>query len=63
MSISQSQKDARDKWDKQNMTTIGCRLTKERAAKFKEACRVLNTIPNQVLLKAIADTIEKAEEQ
>lgn len=63
MPLSQAQKDARRKWDKQNMTQVNCRLTKEKAAKFKEACQVLNTVPNRVMLKAIANTIEEAEKK
>lgn len=62
MILSQSQKDARDKWDRQNMTHIGCRLTKERANQFREACAKLNTVPNRVFLKAIAETIMAARE-
>ena len=58
---SQSQKDARDKWDKANMTHISCKLTKEKAQRFKEACAKLDTVPNRVMLQAVADTIEKAE--
>lgn len=63
MPISQAQKVARNKWDRENMTQIGCRLTKEKAAKFKEACRLLDTVPNRVLLKAVDDTIAAAEEK
>lgn len=60
MPISDAQKVASAKWDRQNMTTIGCRITKQKAAQFKEACQKLDTVPNRVLLKAIDDTIEKA---
>ena len=60
---TQAQKNARDKWDKQNMTSVTCKVTKEKAAQFREACAKLDTVPNQVLKKAIDETIKKAEDQ
>ena len=57
---TQSQKNARDKWDKQHMTHITCKLTREKAMEFKAACAKLETVPNRVMLQAVADTIEKA---
>ena len=61
MPVSQSQKKATEKWDKQNMTCISCRITKEKAVLFKDACKKTGTVPNRVLLGAINDTIQKAE--
>ena len=43
------------------MTVVGCKVTREKATQFKEACVKLNTVPNAVLLKAVNETIEKAE--
>ena len=61
MSVSEARKQANRKWDKENMTTISCRVTRERLQKFKEACEQLGTVPNQVIQKAIADTIDQAD--
>ena len=63
MSISESRKNANRKWDKENMTQVACRLTKKKAALFKEACQKMGTVPNRVLLNAIDETIKKAEDQ
>lgn len=63
MSISESRKNANRKWDKENMTQVACRLTKKKAALFKEACQKIGTVPNRVLLNAIDETIKKAEDQ
>lgn len=60
--VSEAQKAAIAKWSKNNMTSLGCRVTKAKAAKFKEACQKLGLVPNQVILKAVNDTIERAEE-
>ena len=62
MTITQAQKNAKNKWDRNNLTTISCRVTKLKATQFKEACCKLETIPNRVLLKAIDETIKKALE-
>lgn len=51
---------AQKKWDRENMTVVGCRITKEKAREFKEACAALGLVPNQVIKKAIEETIKKA---
>ena len=59
--VSDAQKLASKKWSKENMATLGCKVTKVKAAQFKEACQKLGTVPNQVLLQAVDETIKKAE--
>lgn len=54
MAVSESRKKANTKWDKENMTILGCRVKKDYAAKFKSACLAVGTTPNAVL-KAAAD--------
>lgn len=51
---------AQKRWDRENMTVVGCRITKEKAREFKEACAALGLVPNQVIKKAIEETIKKA---
>ena len=63
MPVSEAKKKASAKWDKAHMTTMSCKLTKERAARFKAACEMLGLIPNQVFNKAIDEVLEKAEDQ
>lgn len=43
------------KWDKENMTILGCRVKKEYAAKFRAACAAQGTTPNAVLKQAADD--------
>lgn len=50
-------------WDRENMTTVGCRITKAKAAEFKVACVMLGTKPNQVFLEAVNKTISSAKEK
>lgn len=61
MSVSKAQKRSSIKWDKANMTTIGCKVTKKKAEQFKDACRRLGVVPNALLLKTIDNTIAEAD--
>lgn len=60
--MKESQKNANRKWDRQNMTVLGCKVTKEKAQKFKEACAILETVPYRVFMETVDKTIEKAEQ-
>ena len=61
--VSDAQKIASRKWAKENMATLGCKVTKAKAAQFKEACQILGIVPNQVLLRAVDETIRNAGDQ
>ena len=61
MTISESRKTANVKWDSAHMTNIACRVTKEKALRFKAACQKQGTNPNAVLLAYINEYIEKSE--
>ena len=61
--MNESQKKAAAKWDKENMTTMTCRVTKTKAGAFKGACAVLDTRPNRVFQEAIDRTIAEAEKK
>lgn len=54
-----AQRRARNKYDAANMTTLGCRMRKEYAEKFKGACYSAGTTPNAVFTAAAADFMEK----
>lgn len=56
-------RESQERWDKENMTTVNCRLTKQKAIKFKQACQDLGTNMNAVLLKAVNETIGEAEKR
>lgn len=63
MTISNAQKNAARKWDRQNMTLLSCRVTKERAAKFKQICEQQGTNTNAVLLAYVNAFIKMHEAQ
>lgn len=62
MAISEAQKKSRDKWDKENMSTLGCKVKKEQAEKFKEYAKKIgvtsNTLLKDYVLKCINEDYE-----
>ena len=58
---SDAQKAYRNKWDRANMKVIGCKVTREKADLFKQACDFLGTTMNAVLAQAIEETIKRAK--
>ena len=53
--VSEKKKASNAKWDKENMTTLACRVKKDYAAKFRAACAAQGTTPNAVLKQAADD--------
>lgn len=57
--LSDSQKRANQKWDKENMKTVSCRLKVEDAEMFKAYCDEIGTTPTRYLKEHIIDVINK----
>lgn len=62
MAPSESQKRASLKWDKENMATLGCKIKKEQAEKFKAYCKDQGKTSNAVLREYVLDCIDEKEE-
>lgn len=64
MAIPQSKRVANDKWDKANMTTLGCKVKKEDASAFKEYCTKKGKTSNTVLKEFVTKCIrgDKSDE-
>lgn len=58
--MTEARRRATNKWAKENMTVVGCKVTKEKAQLFRESCAALGTVPNQILLQAVNNTIAEA---
>lgn len=58
---SDTQKKARNKWDSNNMSVLGCKLRKDEAEAFKEACQKKGTTPNAIFRQAIAEFMERQQ--
>lgn len=65
MTLSEARKRANAKWDGENMTTLGCKVKKDQAEKFKAYCadqgKTANNVLKEYVLECIGE-IEKAGE-
>lgn len=59
MAVSESQKRAADKYNREHMATLGCKVKKEEAAAFKEHCAQQGKTSNTVLKEFVLETIER----
>lgn len=57
MAVTESRKKANAKWDAENMTTLGCRVKKDQAEKFKTYCAEIGKTSNAVLRDYVLDCI------
>ena len=61
MPYSESQKRSAARWDKANMAAVACRVTVQKKERFKAACDKLGTTMYAVFIRAIDETIARAE--
>ena len=61
MAVTESRKKANAKWDAGNMTTLGCRVKKDQAEKFKTYCAEIGKTSNAVLRDYVLDCIEEKQ--
>ncbi|MBO5449298.1 MAG: hypothetical protein J5994_08205 [Ruminococcus sp.] len=57
MAVSNAQKKSRDKWDKANMSVLGCKVRKEQAEKFKQYATEQGKTANAVLKDYVLEKI------
>ena len=57
--LSDAKKKANAKWDKAHMMILGCKVRKDFAAQFREACTAAGTTPNAVLKQAAEQFFER----
>lgn len=56
--VSDAQKKASAKWDKENMVVLACKIKRETAEQFKAACAAHGTTSNAVLQQAVKTYLE-----
>ena len=61
MAVTESRKKANAKWDAENMTTLGCRVKKNQAEKFKTYCAEIGKTSNAVLRDYVLDCVEEKQ--
>lgn len=54
MALTDAKRRANNKYIKENMTTLGCKMRRDYAEEFKAACRMAGKTPNAIF-KAAAD--------
>ena len=54
MALTDAKRRANNKYIKENMTTLGCKMRRDDAEEFKVACRMAGKTPNAIF-KAAAD--------
>ena len=59
--VTEAKKRSNAKWDKENMTMLGCKVRKTKANEFKTACAIMNTTPSAVFRRAMNDFMEEYE--
>ena len=59
MPLSESRKKANRKWDKGNMTVLGCKVKREDAPKYHAAAERAGTTVNAVMKNALDDLLGK----
>lgn len=62
MPVSEKKKASNAKWNKNNMTTIGCTLKTEEAVLFKLFCKDQGKTPHTVLKEFILECIYGPDE-
>ena len=57
MAVSRSKRAANNKWDKENMKIVACKVKKEQAEKFKTYAVNSGTTVNAILKNFVLDKI------
>ncbi len=60
--VSDAKKKANARWDSENMATIGCKIKKDQAEKFKDYCRRQGKTSNAVLRDYVLGCIGEDEQ-
>lgn len=61
MPVSRAKRASNNKWDKENMKIVACKIKKDDAEAFKQYADEKNTTPNALLRNYIYNCIGKLE--
>ncbi len=59
MSLTEAKRKANNKYIAANMTVLGCKVRRDKAERFKAACKEAGTTPNAVFTGAIDTFMEE----
>lgn len=60
--VTKAKRASNNRWDKENMSVLTCKMRNETAASFRAACKLAGTTPNAVFRAAAEDLIEQVKE-
>lgn len=63
MAVSRSKRAANNKWDKENMKIVACKVKKEQAEKFKTYAVNSGTTVNAILKNFVLDKIGEKDKK
>lgn len=58
MTISEAKKKSNARWDKENMTTLGCKVKRDQAERFKQYAASKGTTSNTLLKQFVLSCID-----
>lgn len=59
--VTKAKRASNNRWDKENMSVLTCKMRNETAASFRAACKLVGTTPNAVFRAAAGDLIEQVK--
>lgn len=59
--VTKAKRASNNRWDKENMSVLTCKMRNETAANFRAACKLVGTTPNAVFRAAAEDLIEQVK--
>ena len=62
MSLTEAKRKANNKYIAANMPVVGCKMRKDKADRFRTACKEAGTTPNAVYTKATNDFLSEHEQ-
>lgn len=58
MPVSEKKKATNYKWDRENMTTLGCRVRRDYAERIKAAALAAGTTPSAIMRRALDEFMQ-----
>ncbi len=66
MAVSEAKRRANDKWDREHMATLACKVKRTQAERFKERCeeqgKKANSVLRDFVLEYIGDASDKKDD-
>ena len=61
--VTRAKRANNNKWDSANMTVLGCKVKRDEADAFREACRMAGRAPSAIFEAGIGDFMRKSPQK